>query len=419
MKRKLFVIGHADTPTGYARVMHSVLPYLIEDFEVHHFALNINTLDRAYPWTIYPNPNPLDAHGLIEIERLVRSLQPEVVMVSTNHYYLPLVADKIRVWSPDSRLVAYLPVEGDRIRKMEMLSVAQCDVAVVFTKFGRDTLKQEALRHGMSPSALPPIHIIPHGLDRDLFTPLVITNDQPDLSASRTLARKQLWPGQPEMQKAFIVLNGNRNQASKRIDLTLKGFAQFAENKPPSVKLYLNMARYDLGNDIGRWIHQLKLQDRVIVARRTQVDPAHTTEELNRLYNACDVGINTSMGEGWGLVPFEHAATGKPQIIAANSMTRELWENNATLLEPESGSSEYAAASQNPAVSPEGVAEELERLYSDQNHYRQQAKSAWKLTVQDRFDWEVIGEQWAQLLESVAFHPGEKCENYESKDYLR
>ena len=30
-------------------------------------------------------------------------------------------------------------------------------------------------------------------------------------------------------------------------------------------------------------------------------------EQLNLIYNAVDVGINTANGEGWGLVPFEHA----------------------------------------------------------------------------------------------------------------
>ena len=41
--------------------------------------------------------------------------------------------------------------------------------------------------------------------------------------------------------------------------------------------------------------------------------------ELNLLYNACDVGITTSMGEGWGLVSFEHGAAGAAQIVPDHS----------------------------------------------------------------------------------------------------
>jgi len=33
--------------------------------------------------------------------------------------------------------------------------------------------------------------------------------------------------------------------------------------------------------------------------------------ELNIVYNACDIGINTSVREGWGLVSFEHGGYGR------------------------------------------------------------------------------------------------------------
>ena len=37
-------------------------------------------------------------------------------------------------------------------------------------------------------------------------------------------------------------------------------------------------------------------------------------EMLNCLYNSCDIGINTCVGEGFGLCNLEHASLGKPQI---------------------------------------------------------------------------------------------------------
>ena len=41
-----------------------------------------------------------------------------------------------------------------------------------------------------------------------------------------------------------------------------------------------------------------------------------TDVDLNALYNACDVGINTCVGEGFGLCNVEHAGLGKPQIVS-------------------------------------------------------------------------------------------------------
>jgi hypothetical protein len=56
--------------------------------------------------------------------------------------------------------------------------------------------------------------------------------------------------------------------------------------------------------------------------------------ELNLLYNACDVGINTSMGEGWGLVSFEHGAAGAAQVFPDHTACTELWSGRAELIPP-------------------------------------------------------------------------------------
>jgi hypothetical protein len=43
--------------------------------------------------------------------------------------------------------------------------------------------------------------------------------------------------------------NGNRNQPRKRIDLTVKGFIEFAKDKPDA-RLWLNMGAKDMGWEI-------------------------------------------------------------------------------------------------------------------------------------------------------------------------
>src|ERR1700753_1257732 len=85
------------------------------------------------------------------------------------------------------------------------------------------------------------IAIIGHGVDTQAFHPL---------PGGRRAARERLFPGQSDLHDAFIVLNANRNQPRKRIDLTLEAFATFAQGKPANVKLYLHMARQDTGWDI-------------------------------------------------------------------------------------------------------------------------------------------------------------------------
>ena len=43
------------------------------------------------------------------------------------------------------------------------------------------------------------------------------------------------------------------------------------------------------------------------------------------------IGINTANGEGWGLVPFEHAACKKPQVLPNHTSFAEVWKNKALL----------------------------------------------------------------------------------------
>ena len=47
--------------------------------------------------------------------------------------------------------------------------------------------------------------------------------------------------------------------------------------------------------------------------------PSLAPDELNVLYNACDVGLNTSEGEGFGLIALEHAAAGAAQVVPRHS----------------------------------------------------------------------------------------------------
>ena len=51
-------------------------------------------------------------------------------------------------------------------------------------------------------------------------------------------------------------------------------------------------------------------------------------ELLNHIYNACDVGINTAIGEGFGLCNFEHAYLEKPQIVSAVGGLKDIFSKD-------------------------------------------------------------------------------------------
>jgi glycosyltransferase involved in cell wall biosynthesis len=225
--------------------------------------------------------------------------------------------------------------------------------------------------------------VIPHGVDRALFAPLV----PGDFAASRPETRRRLFPDRPELERAFIVLNANRNQRRKRVDLTMRGFALLARDRPDAW-LYLHMGMLDLGWDVPSLATELGIADRLLVTTEGASRPRVPDAELNLIYNACDVGLNTAAAEGWGLVSFEHAATGAAQVVPDRGACAELWRDHGLLVPtlPDERGREI--------VTVEGVAAALGRLHDGASLRAVWAGRAYGLARSERCGWDAIARQW-------------------------
>ena len=71
------------------------------------------------------------------------------------------------------------------------------------------------------------------------------------------------------LQNGFIVLNANRNQPRKRMDLTMEGFSLFAKDKPENVFLHLHIGLKDIGWDLKYLAKRYQLADRLIYSTRS------------------------------------------------------------------------------------------------------------------------------------------------------
>jgi D-inositol-3-phosphate glycosyltransferase len=126
-------------------------------------------------------------------------------------------------------------------------------------------------------------------------------------------------------------------------------------------------------------------------------------DELNLLYNACDVGINTSMGEGWGLVSCEHGAAGAAQIVPDHTGCAELWRGRAELIPPARSYVPEFSPLEMGEVSPQGVAQALEALYRDPERRRELSRAA---TAQNpAHSWEAITGRFDELIVKLAKAP--------------
>ena len=125
-------------------------------------------------------------------------------------------------------------------------------------------------------------------------------------------------------------------------------------------------------------------------------------DELNLLYNACDVGINTAMGEGWGLVSFEHGAAGAAQIVPDHTACGELWRGSAELIPPARSYVPDFSPLEMSEVSPEGVAAALEALYRDPARRDELARAAVSVTQNPAYSWDAVARQFEELFVGLA-----------------
>lgn len=395
---RVLVIGEAAVPTGYARVIRSIFGPLAGGLEIHQLATRWDGGPHDWPWTFH-RPPPGDPYGYTVIGPLLEEVRPRLVFVLYDLTYMALYMEALRrAGAPP--VVLYAPVESgpvtpELVERME--GAARC---VAYTGYARDEVADASarVRRRRPGFAFPPPEVIPHGVDTGVFRPLAPEGGG---AASRALARERLGLGGPEMEDAFIVLNANRNQPRKLIDVTVEGFARFAAGKPPSVKLYLHMGVEDRGWNVIVLARRHEIDDRLVLTTGEPGHPALPEEALNLVYNACDVGINTSTGESWGLVSFEHAATGAAQVIPRHSALASLWEGAAEMVDPVLRLTSPGSLAHAHVVSPDGVAAALERLYADPARRETLARAAFERATRPEYRWEAIAGQWRALFREV------------------
>lgn len=397
-KPVLLAVGFEIESTGLTRVMRDILSRLASAYDIHHVGIGYRGAPRSDGLHLHPtNLHGGDIFGAYQCRALLDQLRPDLVFVFLDLWMLSSYLGFLSGVPGATRVVAYSPLDGTLLDGGPLAALPGVERLVVYTEFARDeVLRVGAARQpGPWSTPLPPVEVIPHGVDTATFRPLA--------DAERRAVRRRLLGD----DASFVVLNANRPRERKRMDLTIEGFARFAAGKPTGVKLYLHHARTEPEErrEILALAERHGILDRLLVNSMGD-EPAHASDgELNLLYNACDVGLNTSMGEGWGLVSFEHAATGAAQVVPRHSACAELWEGAAELVDPVEDIPLWGPGLGMKAVSAEGVAAALERLYREPGRRRQLAEAGYRRATHPAYQWDAIARRWDGIFREVLAAP--------------
>ena len=385
---KILWYGDACSNTGFARVTHSILDHLSKQHEVVCFGINYQGDPHDYPFKIYPAAahNPQDRFGIGRIQSVVEKERPDYVICLNDLWIVNQVWERIHLLKSalNFKFIAYFPTDSEWYPLPMLRFIEHWDFPITFTP----EQAQRIMAHGVKPKKLG---VIPHGLDKGKFFEM----DQNE-------ARQRL--GLP-LDK-FIVFNGNRNQPRKLIDQTIKAFAEFAKDKD-DVVLYLNMGEKDLGWAVAE-LFETEM-------RRRGADPtaklcltpginymaAPPDEQLNLIYNAVDIGINTANGEGWGLVPFEHALCKKPQIVPAHTSCKDIWKDKALLIDVAAWTTDKDLGVERGVVNYLHAAELIQLLYEDKVFREKVAEDCYEVTQNPSYRWDKVAEGFSKAMELI------------------
>ena len=125
-------------------------------------------------------------------------------------------------------------------------------------------------------------------------------------------------------------------------------------------------------------------------------------EMINIIYNSCNVGINTCIGEGFGLCCVEHAYLKHPQIVAGVGALVDIFTNDysrvitpvatisvTNLLDGHAG--DISFCNQNDYVKA------MKYYYENEDEEKKHGEIA-SAHIDKKYDWDIICKEFARTL---------------------
>ena len=321
MKKVLFCGTYPGQSTGYAKITNIITNFLADHCDLYHLAFQSEdhvTFENNDKITRFKD----DAFGYDVIKDIIIDNKIETVIVYND---VLVCANMINIFQEYknilkcSKIYLYLDLTYKYENHIRDLS-KYCDKIVCFNKSWETHLRSLNINNVITiehPKFYPNIH--EYSVNKS-----EIGLDEND----------------------FVILNLNRNSFRKCLDVTMDAFVQFFKMNgcQKNLKLFMGCKYNYAGSyDIVKIalvyakIHGLAEEQTDTLINSCIMRPPQdnmTTEQVNRLYNCCDVGINTCGGEGYGLCNVEHQLTGKPQILTALDNFKEIFDEKYCCLVP-------------------------------------------------------------------------------------
>jgi len=390
-KLKGIICADLIVSTGFSRVAHGIFDEVSKYHDITGIGVNYRGDPHQCRFPVFPAFVGGDLYGIKRLADILNSQDFDFLFILNDvwviNMYLEYIKKEVKKELP--KIYIYFPVDAEEHSKKWYQNFDIVTKSFTYTEFGKKVVKK------VNPNI--DIGIMPHGTDTESF----YKKFEKKADAKRNLFKEQLQKlGDPN--ELFVILNGNRNQPRKRLDISMEGFSLFARDKPSTVKYYSHAGVVDASMDLIELSERYKIDDRLILTSINRGVQSVPISYLNDIYNASDIGLNTSMGEGWGLVNTEHACTGAPQIVPDHSACTELFHDCGLLMDTVTTYTFDNSMVVGKLVTPYEVADKLQILYDDRKLLTELGEKGRQKFTQEKYKWNIIAEQWKKIFEDGA-----------------
>lgn len=405
---RLLIIGtHPFQTTGYSKVVYNICKCFEKHKDINVSVFGIqkfisdndknrdNLPQNINVWDVYENDKEDYGFGTSSLNKFIKINQPDIVLVYNDaNVVQKYIMNLMLIPNRKFKIVVYLD-QLYTYQDQECINyiAEHSNHIFCFTEFWKNNLlnvlKQEKiLLNKISNNS----SVVKHGIDTRLK---IFDTNQAKFLINCT-------------PSDFLFLNLNRIQGRKRPDIAIHAFALFLkksnahnafmifpnvrDNKINLLKIFKHMLRqYNLDETL---VHKLKLYPTTTVLN---------DDQINIIYNACDVGINTCEAEGFGLCNYEHASLGKPQIVSNVGGLRDFFNNdNSIVCEPklsiydDNGGDILGNAS---LIDAEDVSEAMLTYYTSKK--KRELHGSKCLEISKKYVWQTETDNMVQVLKKL------------------
>ena len=384
--RFCLISTHTDQTIGYSKVAYNILKELSSfsanlqksgsnskevslfhfGFQRHPARANVKPIpSNVVSYDAAANEDPKEeGFGFNKIKDYLEMVQPHVIFIYNDVLTIAKFLDKIIVADkkPKFKIWLYLDVMYEGMHPSLVKKIFEhTDKIYLFSKTGMQQMKYiyggDAAGNVDIYGKMPELGLIEHSVDKTVFYPIA-------LSSSQTVSREKLGLTKNDI----VFLNCNRNSARKRLDVCVMAFVRLlkklsctdstnltilsSSNSPSTTKtqtirnssVYFifataasnksgALAHFDIVRIYHEELKRFNLNIEEYKKRLIVIDTSANVISdamMNDLYNLCDIGVNSSSGEGFGLCTFEHmVANNGAQIVTDVGCYSEYLKNNS------------------------------------------------------------------------------------------